>query len=190
MAVKQPSHRKIFIIGGIVSVLMFFFSFAIVPFYSLICKATGINTSVPSGDLLTAYAQSAKKPADMSREITVQFSAINHMGMTWDFYPRTQSIKLHPGQQVKVYFYAKNTQDHTMTVQAVPSMTPTDAISYFHKIECFCFRQQTLAARSSKEMPLVFQLDRELPQNIHVITLQYTLYDVTPKTPEKGKGRA
>lgn len=184
----KKSHRKVFTIGGITAIAMFFFSFAIVPFYSLICKATGLNTSVPSGELLTAYADSAKKPADMTREITVQFSAINHMGMTWDFFPRTKSIKVHPGENAKVLFYAKNTQDRVMTVQAIPSMTPTDAISFFHKIECFCFRQQTLNGRESKEMPLVFQIDRNLPKDIHVITLQYTLYDVTPKTKETRKG--
>lgn len=177
----QKSHRKIFIIGGFVSVLMFSFSFAIVPFYSLICHATGLNTSVPDGQLLTAYAASAKKP-DLSREVTVQFSAITHNGMTWDFYPRTKSVVVHPGENTKVYFYAKNTQDHRMTVQAIPSMTPTDAISFFHKIECFCFKQQTLGAYEGRDMPLIFQLDKNLPKNIHVITLQYTLFDVTPKT--------
>ena len=180
------SHRKVFVLGGVMAVLMFSFSFAIVPFYSLICHATGLNTSVPDGELLTAYAESAKKPADMTREVTVQFSAITHNGMTWDFYPRTKSVVVHPGENTKVYFYAKNTQDHTMTVQAIPSMTPTDAISFFHKIECFCFRQQTLKAYEGKNMPLIFQLDRNLPQNIHVITLQYTLFDVTPKESRKG----
>lgn len=188
MAEQKKSHKKVFVIGGFMAVVMYFFSFAIVPFYSLICKATGLNTSVPSAELLTAYAASAKKPADLTREITVQFSAINHMGMTWDFFPRTQSIKVHPGENAKVYFYAKNTQDRTMSVQAIPSMTPPDAISHFHKIECFCFRQQTLKGRESREMPLVFQIDREIPKEIHVITLQYTLYDVTPKAKETTKG--
>lgn len=186
MTVQKKSHKKVFIIGGVVAVCMYFFSFAIVPFYSLICKATGLNTSVPSGELLTAYAVSAKKPADLSREITVQFSAMNHMGMTWEFFPRIKSIKMHPGENAKVFFYAKNTQDKIMTVQAIPSMTPTAAISYFHKIECFCFQRQTLNGRESRDMPLVFQIDKALPKDIHVITLQYTLYDVTPKAGRKG----
>ena len=44
-------------IGGTVAVIMFGFCFAIVPVYSLICKATGISTSVPTGELLTPYAE-------------------------------------------------------------------------------------------------------------------------------------
>ena len=73
-----------------------------------------------------------------------------------------------------------------MTVQAIPSMTPTEAISHFHKIECFCFRQQTLKGRESREMPLIFQIDKDLPKDIHVITLSYTLFDATPKETKKG----
>jgi cytochrome c oxidase assembly protein subunit 11 len=116
---------------------------------------------------------------DASRAITVQFVAVNHNGMPWDFYPRIPSVTVHPGQNNKVYFYAKNTTDHLMTVQAIPSMTPTEAISHFHKIECFCFKQQTLKQAESKNMPLVFEIDKDLPKNIHVITLAYTLFDVT-----------
>lgn len=180
----SKSHRKIFILGGIAASVMFSFSFAIVPFYSLICKATGINTSVPNNEWLSAYA-ATKNQADLTRDITVQFFSINHMGMPWDFYPRVKSIKVHPGTNAKVYFYAKNTTDHPMTVQAIPSMTPTDAVSHFHKIECFCFRQQSLQAHESKEMPLIFQIDKDLPKEIRVITLQYTLYDATPKGTKK-----
>jgi cytochrome c oxidase assembly protein subunit 11 len=184
---STKSHKKIIIIGGIASVIMFSFSFAIVPLYSIICRATGINTSVPVAEWKkTATAESLKLPPDLSREVSVQFMATNHMGMPWDFYPRVKSIVVHPGQNAKVYFYAKNTTDKAMTVQAIPSMTPTDALGHFHKIECFCFRQQSLNAHESKEMPLIFQVDKELPKEIRTITLSYTLFDVTPKETKKG----
>lgn len=181
---QRWSNRKICIVGGIAAAIMFAFCFALVPFYGLICKATGINTSIGVDLITPTAAAEIAKSADLTREVTVQFTATNYMGMPWEFYPRTKSIKVHPGEQNKVIFYAKNTMPRVMTVQAIPSMTPTDAIAHFHKIECFCFRQQTLAGGESKEMPMVFQIDKELPKDIHVITLAYTLYDVTPK----GKG--
>jgi cytochrome c oxidase assembly protein subunit 11 len=182
----QKKHRKIFIIGGIVAVIMFGFCFAMVPLYSLICKKTGISTTVGTDLITPAASAEISKSVDMSREVTIQFTATNHMGMTWDFYPHTRSIKVHPGEKIKVLFYAKNTMNHQMTVQAIPSMTPTDAISHFHKIECFCFHQQSLKGSESKDMPLVFQVDHDLPKDIHVITLAYTLFDVTPKEIKKG----
>lgn len=180
------SHRKIFIIGGIVAVIMFGFCFAMVPLYSLICKTTGINTSVGTDLITPAVAEQLTESADTARGVTVQFVATNHMGMPWEFYPRTKFIRVHPGEKAKVYFYAKNTTGNPMTVQAVPSMTPTESISHFHKIECFCFRQQSLKGGESKDMALIFTVDKDLPKETHVITLAYTLFDVTPKATRKG----
>lgn len=181
---ERKSHRKVLIIGGIVAAVMFGFCFAIVPFYSLICKSTGISTSV--ADELVTKAQlediNSKGAPGEDREVVVQFTATNHMGMPWEFYPKTKSIRVKVGKTSKVLFWAKNTTDKNMTVQAIPSMTPVDAISHFHKIECFCFTQQSLKAHIGRDMPLVFNIDKDLPKDIRVITLAYTLFDVTPKS--------
>lgn len=186
MSAKKP-HRKIVIISSAAATIMFLFSFAIVPFYSIICHATGLNTSVPDGELITPTSNSAlSHSVDLTRSIQIQFVAIDHMGLPWDFYPRTKSVIVHPGENAKVLFYAKNTTDKDMTVQAIPSMTPTDAISHFHKIECFCFKQQSLNAHMGRDMALIFNVDKDLPKDIHVITLAYTLFDATPKETRKG----
>jgi cytochrome c oxidase assembly protein subunit 11 len=183
---EKKSHRKIIIMGSIASVLMFGFCFAMVPLYSLICKATGINTSVPSAQLLTpAYADSQGGP-DFSREVTIQFVTVEHMGLPWEFYPRTKSIHVHPGENAKVFFYVKNTTDRPMTVQAIPSITPPESMKHFHKIECFCFTQQSLNAHEGKYMPLIFNIGKNLPKEVHVITLAYTLFEVKPKAIKKG----
>jgi len=182
---NNKNHRKVYMIAGIAAGIMFGFCFAMVPLYSVICKATGINTSVPDGQLLRPTQGSAGGP-DLSRDITVQFITETHNGMSWDFYPRTKSIHVHPGENNKVFFHVKNATDKDMTVQAIPSMTPTDALTHFHKIQCFCFTQQTLKAHQSKEMPMIFQVDKDLPQNIHVISLAYTLFDVSSQAARKG----
>lgn len=180
------SNKKIFIIGGIAAFLMFAFCFAMVPLYGLICKKTGINTTSANSGLLTAVSAQTTEAPDLSRTITVQFLATNHNGMPWEFFPRTKIIKVHPGENNKIYFYAKNTTEKTMSVQAIPSMTPTDALSHFHKIQCFCFNQQTLKAKESKDMPMIFRIDKQLPSEIHVITLAYTLFDTTPTKTRKS----
>ena len=178
----KKSNRKIVIIGGLVAAGMFGFCFAMVPLYSVLCKKIGLNTSVAGSQLITrAEANAISQSTDMSREITVQFTATNHMGMPWEFYPRTKSVTVHPGEKTKVYFYANNPTENDMTEQAIPAMTPTDAIGHFHKIECFCFNQQTLKAGEKREMGLVFQIDKDVSKDVHVITLAYTLFDVTPK---------
>ena len=183
---EKKSHRKIIIIGGIAAALMFGFCFAIVPFYSMICKLTGISTSVSTSELVLQARTDANTQVDKTREVTVQFVAMNHMGLPWDFYPHVKSVRVHPGENAKVYFYAKNTTAKFMSVQAIPSMTPPASLGHFHKIECFCFRQQSLKGGESKEMPLIFNIDKELPKDIHVITLAYTLFDTTPNEIRKG----
>lgn len=77
-------------------------------------------------------------------------------------------------------------KNYDTAVEAIPSMTPANALGHFHKIQCFCFTQQTLKGLESKNMPMIFKIDKELPKNIRVITLAYTLYDVTPKATSKG----
>lgn len=171
-------YRKTVILAGIASLIMFGFSFAIVPFYSAICKATGINTAIPTA---LEKVSLGKKGMDLKRTITVQFIAINNKKLPWDFYPKTEIISVHPGVNTKVYFYAKNNTQQMMTVQAIPSMTPVNAIEHFHKMECFCFNQQSLQAGESKDMALMFQVDKDLPKEVHTITLAYTLFDITPK---------
>ena len=68
-----------------------------------------------------------------------------------------------------------------MTVQAIPSISPGLAVAHFHKLECFCFNQQSLKSGEALEMPLMFKIDKDLPRNIHTITLAYTLFDVANK---------
>lgn len=178
---ERKSHRNIFIIGGIVAAIMFGFCFAVVPLYGLICKRAGLNTTLGTDLVTPAQADAIGKKIDYTREITVQFTATNHMGMPWDFYPKMKSIRVHPGEKNKIQFYAKNPTTNDMVAQAIPSMTPTNAIAHFHKIECFCFNQQKLKAGESRDMAMIFQIDNDLPKDVHVITLAYTLFDATPQ---------
>ncbi|MDI1352081.1 MAG: cytochrome c oxidase assembly protein, partial [bacterium] len=102
-------------------------------------------------------------------------------GVPWAFYPKIHSIKVHPGEIVKLAFYAENKTGHRMIVQAIPSVTPGLAAKYLKKTECFCFTQQTLNGHEAMEMPLLFHLDTELPAHINTVTLAYTLFDVTDR---------
>ena len=175
MVVKN--HAKLVVVLAAIVLGMFGFGFALVPIYNKLCSALGINGK--TNPKAIAYDVSKAKIAE--REVVVEFVATNNGGVPWAFYPKTRKLKVHPGEIAKLAFYAENTTDHSMTVQAIPSVTPGIAAKYLKKTECFCFTQQTLNGHEAMDMPLLFHLDTDLPTNVKTITLAYTLFDVTDR---------
>ncbi|WP_116368459.1 cytochrome c oxidase assembly protein [Parahaliea mediterranea] len=158
-----------------VAICMFAFVFVVmVPLYNVLCDALGINGKT-SGQAYTAV----QSGVDEDRVVTIQFVATNNEGMPWEFSPSQTVMKVHPGASNDTVFNAYNPLAKDMVAQAIPSVSPSRAAEYFHKTECFCFNQQPLEGESGAEMPLQFIVDRELPRDIHTITLSYTIFDVT-----------
>jgi len=170
MMTKQRLTISLFV----TSFLMFGFGYALVPIYNVLCKNLGINGK-PSE---TAYA-TIPAAIDTSRTITVQFLSTVNAALPWDFHAQTKQLKMYPGEMHRIAYYAKNRSDHTMCVQAIPSVTPGLAAKYLKKTECFCFTQQTLASNQTMDMPILFHIDPDLPKNISTVTISYTLFDVT-----------
>ena len=113
---------------------------------------------------------------DKTRMITVEFITQVNKEIPWKFYSLTKSIQLHPGELKKVLFYANNLSNKVTIGQAIPSISPGVAAKYFRKTQCFCFNRQYLSANALAIMPVVFYLDKDLPQDIPRITLSYTLF--------------
>jgi len=158
-----------------VAVMMFAFVFVVmVPLYNVLCDALGINGKT-SGQAYT----SVQAGVDESRLVTVQFVATNNQGMPWEFGPTTTVMQVHPGAVNETVFLASNPLPRAMIAQAIPSVSPSRAVAYFHKTECFCFNQQPLEGGAEAELPLQYIVDRDLPADIKTITLSYTIFDVT-----------
>jgi cytochrome c oxidase assembly protein subunit 11 len=161
---------------AVIAVMMFGFGYALIPVYKRICELTGVNV------LATQESQDGKaKPisnsqVDKSRTITVEFDA-NTQG-PFRFRPTVNSMKVHPGEMTQVLYEVVNTQARRVEAQAIPSYAPQQAAAFFKKVECFCFRQQTLESHQAKQMPVVFYLDPKLPKDVQTITLSYTFFEV------------
>lgn len=167
------NNKTLALILGGSAIGMFAFGYALVPIYNVFCKSLGINGK-PS-----AFAVANDESVDYSRTVTVQFLATRNQYLPWKFQPIIKSIKVHPGENTKVAFYAENETDNNMIVQAIPSVTPGLAAKHLKKTECFCFTQQFMKGKQGMQWPLLFHIDRDLPKDIHVVTLAYTLFDVT-----------
>ncbi|KAF1051374.1 MAG: Cytochrome c oxidase assembly protein CtaG [Stenotrophomonas maltophilia] len=162
----------------LVVVAMFAFGFALVPIYNVMCKALGINGKTAG----SAY-QGTAQTVDATRQVKVDFVANNNIDMVWEFRPEGELLSVHPGAVNQMLFDAYNPTDKPMTAQAIPSIAPATAARYFHKTECFCFTQQVLQPGQRIRMPVRFIVDRDLPADVHRITLAYTLFDITARKP-------
>lgn len=158
----------------ILAVGMFGFAFALVPLYDVFCDITGINGKTDN------QAAVASDRIDRSRKVTVEFVAYINTGMAWEFTPEVKSVVVHPGETRTITYKATSLTQRNTVGQAVPSVSPGIAAQYFNKIECFCFNQQPLNAGAKAELPLIFYVDPELPDDITNLTLAYTLFDATP----------
>ena len=162
---------------------MFLFGYALVPLYRAICEMTGINVLALSDQQtgVTAPKSPTNTQVDTSRSITVEFDA-NSRG-PWRFKPAQRTVEVHPGQLTTVMYEFQNTQDRTMSAQAIPSYAPAQAAPYFNKLECFCFNQYTLSPGEKKQWPVAFIIDPKLSRDVKTITLSYTFFEVGGKTP-------
>ena len=182
MVIKRENIKMVSKLGVIV-LAMFGFGYALVPIYKAICEMTGINI-LALGDRNIPGA-TPKMPSntqvDRTRTITVEFDA-NARG-PWKFKPAQVSLKVHPGELATVMYEFQNTQNRTMSAQAIPSYAPAQAGAHFNKLECFCFSQYTLAPGEKKQWPVAFVIDPKLSKDVSTITLSYTFFEVGGRTP-------
>lgn len=190
--VNGALNRQMLIKLAVIAVLMFGFGYALVPMYRAICELTGINV-VTNKNEYGVRAYGAVKPkntqVDESRTITIEFDA-NSRG-PFRFRPVKNYLEVHPGEMAQITYEVVNEQDRTIMAQAIPSYAPKVATQHFTKLDCFCFAQQTLKPKESRQMPVVFIIDPNLPKDVKTITLSYTFFEINGASPVKtGENKA
>ncbi len=156
-------------------------SFAAVPLYKMFCQVTGFGGTT----------QRVEKPSDgvIDRMITVRFDANVSPSLPWKFEPVQRTVQAKIGENVLAFYTATNTSDRVIKGTAAFNVSPDPAGKHFNKIECFCFKEQTLQPGETVEMPLSFYVDPKLVADrdaswVQEITLSYTFYP----SAEPGQG--
>lgn len=166
---RVATNRRI--VGGLLAVVVgsLLFVAAQPRLYKAFCEWTGLYD--------IDRAQRVAASALPARPVTLEFDAnSNDNGLR--FRPETTSLAVKTGDIVHVTYRVENTRDTTVIGQAVPSYGPQHAGGYVKKLDCFCFKQQTFAPREVREMPVVFVLDKTLPEDVNTLTLSYTFFEV------------
>jgi cytochrome c oxidase assembly protein subunit 11 len=162
---------------ALIALLMFGLGFAIAPYYDAVCDYFGISGRVKEASAEQAFQVNA------SRDITLEFVSVVNGDMPLSFRAETGKLKIHPGQYYTVNFYAENTSDKKLVGRAIPSISPAWVSSYLKKAECFCFSEQEFEPHKERKMPVRFVVDPAVRADTQEMTLSYTFFDITEKTP-------
>ena len=165
-----------------VSLAAFAFTFSLVPLYRIACeKVFGIRLEQGPGQVASASAK-------VARTVAVQFDGGVNSKLPWAFHPEQLTMQVVPGEVNEALYFARNDSQNAIVGSAVPSVAPARASGYFTKTECFCFTAQTLQPGESRDMPVRFIVDQDLPADVKTITLSYTFFKNDAMTAQLGTG--
>ena len=181
----QPAARTFGVLKLVgVALAAFGFAFSLVPLYRIACeKVFGVRLEQGPA---TVSAGTAKADA---RWVTVEFDGAVNSKLPWTFEPEQKSMRVQVGRQYEALYAARNTSDRPIVGNAVPSVAPAKASAYFNKTECFCFTEQLLAAGESRDMPVRFIVDPDLPAGVKTLTLSYTFFKNDARTAALSSAR-
>jgi cytochrome c oxidase assembly protein subunit 11 len=161
---------------GALVVTMVGLAYASVPLYRLFCQVTGYAG--------TTQRAAASSGAVSERLVTVRFDANIAPGLAWTFEAVSAPMTLHLGETATATYRATSRATVPTTGTAAYNVVPDQAGSFFNKLACFCFTEQTLSAGQSIDMPVQFFVDPAMAadsdgRKIGEITLSYTFFPVT-----------
>jgi cytochrome c oxidase assembly protein subunit 11 len=165
-------NARLALVCGGVFVAMVGAAFASAPLYKAFCSATGFNGAVRTG---------AAPPGVVSSDtVTVRFDT-NVRGLAWRFEPAQGPQTARLGESKLAFFRATNTGPVAVTGRALYNVLPEWAGAYFSKLECFCFKDQTIAPGQTVEFPVVYFVDPRYAADPDQrekgeITLSYTFF--------------
>ena len=156
-------------------------AYASVPLYDLFCRMTGFD-----GTPLV----STQGPATTGeRRVSVRLDSNVAPGLPWRFGAETAEIDVKVGDVTTVFYRVRNAGSVPSTGVATFNVQPSVAAAYFVKMECFCFKEQTLDAGETMDSAVVFYVDPAIADDPNLrdlkgLTLSYTYF------PAKGAATA
>lgn len=148
-------------------------AYAAVPIYDLFCRVTGYGGT-------TQVAQ-YDPGMIIDREVIVRFDASLARGVPLEFTPLQPSMRVRLGETALAFYRVTNTSSQPVTGVASYNVAPFKTGSYFAKLECFCFTEQTIAPGETMDMPVIFFVDPNMDEDrqldeVRTITLSYTFF--------------
>ena len=159
---SQNSNRRMAISLGALVLVMVGLSYASVPLYDLFCRVTGYGGT-------TQVADAKSNQIVMGHPVAVRFDANVNPALNWKFIPLESKVMVNPGEEIVVNYRATNLGTLPSKGTSTFNVTPPKAGTYFMKIDCFCFQEQTLEPGESVLMPVRFFVDPDIAIDEHIL---------------------
>ena len=167
------NFKKTYLSLTLFTVFMFSFSYMLVPLYDIFCEITGLNGKTNQTKVLSVN----ENPVE--RFVTVKFTSTVANSAPFTFEPIDREMVVQIGKINKTFYTLTNNTKTIKQATASPSVVPHEDAEYFKKIECFCFSQQQINGLETKELPLQFIIDNELPNETKTLILSYTMFNTS-----------
>lgn len=175
---KRLLKRILFVV-----VLMFGFSFLMVPMYNWVSRAAGVN-----GKLNEIAKPSADCGGiDTTRKITIEVSTSLHAFLNFQFIPLVKRLNIFPGQIAHLKFYVKNNTGQNILVQCLSSVAPGPAARAVKLLKSFCLAQHYLRVGEAVKWPVTFYVDPMLPDYVKVLVFNFTLTNANRSIKQRPK---
>lgn len=167
------NFKKTYLSLTLFTVFMFSFSYMLVPLYDIFCEITGLNGKTNQTKVLSVN----ENPVE--RFVTVKFTSTVANSAPFTFEPIDREMVVQIGKINNTFYTLTNNTKTIKQATASPSVVPHEDAEYFKKIECFCFSQQQINGLETKELPLQFIIDNELPNETKTLILSYTMFNTS-----------
>ncbi len=179
-------NLRIAVVCGVVFFGMIGAAYAAVPLYRMFCQVTGFNGAVRKAE--------AAPQQVLDKTVEIRFDAnVRKLPGKFEAEQTSQVVKI--GATNLAFYRVTNTGTAPMTARAAYNVVPEQAGAYFQKLECFCFKDQTVQPGQTVEFPVVyfvdprFASDRET-RDATTITLSYTFFPAADAPPQERVARS
>jgi cytochrome c oxidase assembly protein subunit 11 len=174
-------NRRVGLMALSMAIAMLGLGYAAVPLYDLFCRVTGFGGTTQRATLAQALTAENLAKSAGGRTISIRFDANTARDVPWQFRPRQVTDTVQIGQRDMAIYEAKNLSSVPVTGTASFNVEPQQAGRYFHKVQCFCFTEQTLQPGQEVAMPVLYfvdpkALDDPNMDGVEQITLSYTFH--------------
>lgn len=180
-ALNQDKNTRVAILALMGAAAMLALGYAAVPLYDLFCRVTGFGGTTQVASETDAQIAERIAASAGGETRSIRFDGSIAKDVPWTFKPQQTTDTVQIGIRDMAIYTARNDGDEAVTGTATFNVEPEQAGKYFHKIQCFCFTEQTLQPGQEVQMPVLYYVDPailedENAKDIEQITLSYTFH--------------